>query len=195
MSHELRTPLNAILGYTQIFNADESLTLKQQSGIRTMHQSGEHLLMLINDILDLSKIEADRMELVENEFRLPGFLQGIADIIKVRSLAKGIEFCLQVDETLPLVIKADELRLRQVLLNLLSNAVKFTFKGSCTLSVLARSSSPQMTFLTFMVEDTGVGIASEMQESVFEPFKQTGERLQYSEGSGLGLAISRKLVT
>jgi len=194
MSHELRTPLNAILGYAQIFSGDKTLTAKQQSGVRTIQQSGEHLLMLINDILDLSKIEADKMELVENEFQLPEFLQGIVNIIEVRSRAKGIGFRYEAVGTLPGTVRGDELRLRQVLLNLLSNAVKFTFKGQCTLRVHSQVSSEGRVLLTFTVEDSGVGVQPEMQEKIFEPFQQSGERLQYSEGSGLGLAISRRLV-
>lgn len=194
MSHELRTPLNAILGYAQIFSGDETLTAKQQSGIRTIHQSGEHLLMLINDILDFSKIEADKMELVESEFQLPEFLHDIVNIVKVRSRAKGIGFRYETVGVPPGMIRADELRLRQVLLNLLTNAVKFTFSGHCTLRVHSRLISEGRVLLTFVVEDSGVGIQPEMQEKVFEPFQQSGERLQYSEGSGLGLAISRRLV-
>jgi PAS domain S-box-containing protein len=194
MSHELRTPLNAILGYTQIFAEDNSLTAQQQSGIKTMHQSGEHLLMLINDILDLSKIEADRMELVLTEFRLPEFIRGVADIIRGRAAKKEIGFFYEQGETLPVAIKADELRLRQVLLNLLSNAVKFTGHGQCTFRVTSQLLDGNRALLTMTVEDSGAGIAPEMLEKVFEPFQQTGDRLQYCEGSGLGLGISRKLV-
>jgi len=194
MSHELRTPLNAILGYTQLFAGDSSLSLKQQSGVQTIHQSGEHLLMLINDILDLSKIEAGKMELVTTEFLLAEFLQGIGNIIRVRSAKKGIDFRYEPEETLPLAIEADELRLRQVILNLLSNAVKFTNSGFCVLRVQATMVGDGAVRLTVMVEDSGPGIPVLMQEKIFEPFQQIGERLQHSEGSGLGLVISRSLV-
>ena len=194
MSHELRTPLNAILGYTQLFAGDTSLTLKQQSGIKTIHQAGEHLLMLINDILDLSKIEAGKMELVKSEFRLPEFLQGIVDIIRIRARAKELAFIYEPQASLPAVIETDELRLRQVLLNLLSNAVKFTNSGHCTLHIQSRPAATNKALLTISIEDSGVGIMQEMQEKVFEPFQQTGERLKYAEGYGLGLSISRKLV-
>lgn len=194
MSHELRTPLNAILGYCQIFTQDSSLTPKQQNGIRTMRQSGEHLLLLINDILDLSKIEAGKMELVATEFRPSEFLAGIADIIRIRAAEKGLHFHYKVEKTLPAGIAADALRLRQVLLNLLTNAVKFTRNGFCSLHVQAVSDTEQSCRLSFFIKDSGPGIASEMQKKVFEPFQQTGDRLKYAEGSGLGLAIARKLI-
>jgi len=194
MSHELRTPLNAILGYTQLFAGDSGLTSTQQSGIQTIHQSGEHLLMLINDILDLSKIEAGKMELVVSEFRLPEFFENIRNIIKVRASQKNLAFRFEAEDALPPLIIADELRLRQVLLNLLSNAVKFTENGYCSLTVKARAIAAQRCRLTIMIEDSGPGIAPAMQAKVFEPFQQTGERLKYAEGSGLGLSISRQLV-
>ncbi|TAA75379.1 MAG: PAS domain S-box-containing protein [Candidatus Electronema aureum] len=195
MSHELRTPLNAVLGYTQILASDTSLTSRQLNSIRTIHKSGEHLLMLINDILDLSKIEAGKMELVTREFRLPPFLNGIAEIIRGRAQLKNIELFYEPDKTLPAVIEADELRLRQVLLNLLSNAVKFTRQGCCTLSVHAeKTATRDRMLLTVSVEDTGIGVTPDLQRKIFEPFRQNDERLKYAEGSGLGLAISRTLV-
>ncbi len=194
MSHELRTPLNAILGYTQIFSGDSTLNQTQQGGIKTMHQSAEHLLMLINEILDLSKIEASKMELVTTTFHLPDFFQGIADIIQVRTIAKELDFSYQPAKNLPDIIEADELRLRQVILNLLSNAIKFSENGHCTLKVQSKTMRENKALLTITVEDSGPGIAPEMQQKIFEPFQQTGERLLYAEGSGLGLAISCELV-
>ncbi|MCK5193403.1 MAG: response regulator, partial [Desulfobulbaceae bacterium] len=180
--------------YTQLFGGDTSLTLKQQSGIQTIHQAGEHLLMLINDILDLSKIEAGKMELVKSEFRLSEFFWGIVDIIRIRARAKELDFLYEPEASLPVVIEADELRLRQVLINLLSNAVKFTNSGHCLLRVQSRSTATNKTLLTVTIEDSGVGIAPEMREKIFEPFQQSGERLKYAEGYGLGLSISRKLL-
>ncbi|WP_417914602.1 PAS domain S-box protein [Candidatus Electronema sp. JM] len=194
MSHELRTPLNAVLGYTQILSGDPGLTQKQLNSIRTIHKSGEHLLMLINDILDLSRIEAGKMELVTREFRLPPFLNGIAEISRGRAQLKQLELRYEPDPSLPAVIEADELRLRQILLNLLSNAVKFTRQGRCILKVQARPTSGERVMLTVSVEDSGAGIAPEMQQKIFEPFRQGGGRLQHADGSGLGLAISRTLV-
>ena len=193
MSHELRTPLNAILGYTQLFAGDESLDAKQQLGIHTMHEAGEHLLRLINDILDVAKIEAGKLELVPGEIVLDSFLLTIKEIIQVRSEAKGLQCVYKPDTELPSMIVADELRLRQILLNLLSNAVKFTDHGYCSLQVNSSFISAEKTRLTFIVEDSGPGIAKDMHEKVFEPFQQSGERLKYSEGTGLGLTISHQL--
>ncbi len=194
MSHELRTPLNAILGYSQILVNDGNLHDKHLNSIRTIHKSGEHLLMLINDILDLSKIEAGKMELVTKEFRLESFLNGIVEIVKGRAMVKKIRLVYAPGPHLPAIIEADELRLRQVILNLLSNAVKFTQEGYCTLKVQSKNISHNKTLLTFIVEDSGSGIAPDVQPYIFESFRQTGERLQYAEGSGLGLAISQTLV-
>lgn len=194
MGHELRTPLNAILGYTQIFSEDASLSKKVQIGVKTIQQSGEHLLLLLNDILDLSKIEAGKMKLVKSEFRLPEFLQGIMGIISLRAEEKGLNCYYTAETPIPAVIRTDELRLRQVILNLLSNAVKFTNIGYCALRIGSSFKGKNGASLTFTIEDTGIGIALEMQEKIFEVFQQTGQRLKYSEGYGLGLSISRKLV-
>jgi len=194
MGHELRTPLNAILGYTQTFSKDTSLSKKMQMGVKTIQQSGEHLLLLLNDILDLSKIEAGKMELLETEFRFSEFLQGIMGIIMIRAKEKGLDCYYTAETLIPEIIKADELRLRQVLLNLLSNAVKFTNSGYCALFVRSQVDRNNRALLTFIIEDSGVGIAAKMQERIFEPFQQSGQRLKYSEGYGLGLSISRKLV-
>ncbi len=194
MGHELRTPLNAILGYTQIFSEDASLSPKVKTGVKTIQQSGEHLLLLLNDILDLSKIEAGKMELMKTEFRLPEFLQGIMGIIRVRAKEKGIDCNYTAETSIPAVIETDELRLRQVILNLLSNAVKFTDTGHCTLCIRSLPAGDNRALLTFIIEDSGIGIASGMQEKIFEVFQQTGQRLKFSEGYGLGLSISRKLV-
>jgi len=195
MSHELRTPLNAILGYAQLMENDMTLTKKQRANIRIMYQSGDHLLSLINDILDLSKIEAGKIELVEKEFAPAPFFDGIVDIIRVRSQEKGLEFLYEIPDVLPALIVADELRLRQIVLNLLANAVKFTEEGYCSLQIETSTLSEEKTRLKISVADTGPGISSSMQKKVFDPFQQSGERLKYSEGAGLGLAISRKLIT
>ncbi|WP_414581944.1 AAA family ATPase [Scytonema sp. PCC 10023] len=189
MSHELRTPLNGILGYTQIFQKDKTLTVQQKNGINIIHQCGEHLLTLINDILDLSKIEARKMELYPTDFHLPVFLESIAEICRIRAQQKGIPLIYQTSSPLPKLIRADEKRLRQVLINLLSNAVKFTEKGSITFQV-----GYQQEKLRFQVEDTGIGIAQEQLEEIFLPFQQVGEESRKTEGTGLGLAISRQLV-
>lgn len=195
-SHELRTPLNAILGYTQIFLQDTSLSPQQQDGIKTIHQSAEHLLLMINDILDLSRIEADKMDLLLTRFSIKEFLQSVANIIGVKAREKNISFHLLLTPEVPLEIESDEHRLRQILLNLLSNAVKFTDKGWVRLSVNIEpiEGKKDRNNLSFIVEDTGTGIPEPMQEEIFQPFRQVGDRLHSAEGSGLGLTISRKLV-
>jgi predicted ATPase/signal transduction histidine kinase/DNA-binding response OmpR family regulator/tRNA A-37 threonylcarbamoyl transferase component Bud32 len=189
MSHELRTPLNGILGYTQIFKKYKNLTDHQKNGIGIIHQCGEHLLTLINDILDISKIEAQKMELYPTAFHFPEFLNGIFEICRIRAEQKGLTLIYKKLSPLPNVIQADEKRLRQVLINLLSNAVKFTEKGSITFKV-----GYQDRKLQFQVEDTGIGIAPEQLEEIFLPFQQVGEDSRKTEGTGLGLAISRQLV-
>ena len=194
MSHELRTPLNAILGYTQIFTADKTLGTKQQRGIQTIHRAGEHLLMIINDVLDMSKIEAGKLQLVPSSVELRPFFQHIIDFFKHRAREKGLTVTFEAAQSLPYAIAIDELRLRQVIFNLLSNAIKFTAKGTCRLLVDTVNMGEDRCLLTISVEDSGVGIPLDQQDEVFEPFKQVGERLQQKEGSGLGLAISEQLV-
>ncbi len=213
MSHELRTPLNGILGYAQIFQKDKTLTDKQKKGINIIYQCGEHLLTLISDILDLSKIEAREMELYPKEFNFPEFLESIVQLYRLRTEQKEISLIHQTPSPLPGVIRADEKRLRQVLMNLLSNAVKFTEKGSITFTVDVIShlslvigysknldkgqmtnDKGQIIKIRFQVEDTGIGIPPEQLEEIFLPFKQVGEDSRKTEGTGLGLAISRQLV-
>jgi signal transduction histidine kinase len=135
MSHELRTPLNGILGYAQIIQRSPTLTEKERNGISIIHQCGSHLLTLINDILDLSKIEAQKMELYPTDFHFPAFLQGVAEICRIRAEQKNIAFTYQVESEIPQGIHADEKRLRQVLINLLGNAIKFTDQGGVTFKV------------------------------------------------------------
>jgi len=197
MSHELRTPLNGILGYTQILKRSKSLTQDDRQELDTIHQCGEHLLMLINDVLDLSKIEARRLELRLTDFQLPNFLQAIADLFRLRAQQKNISFLYESLTELPAAVRADEQRLRQVLLNLLSNAIKFTDQGGVAFKVgmvEQESEVGRQEFMRFQVEDTGIGIAPENLEEIFLPFQQVGDRDRMMEGTGLGLAISRKLV-
>lgn len=189
MSHELRTPLNGILGYTQIFKKYKNLTEQQKNGVGIIHQCGEHLLTLINDILDLSKIEARKLDLYPKEIHFPEFINGIYEICRIRAEQKGIELIYETLSPLPQAIRADEKRLRQVLINLLGNAVKFTEKGSVTFKVGYQDGK-----LRFQVEDTGIGIAQQQLEEIFLPFQQVGEESRKTEGTGLGLAISRQLI-
>lgn len=207
MSHELRTPLNGILGYAQILKKDTNLTDQQKNSLSIIHQCGEHLLTLIEDVLDLSKIEAQKMELYPTEFHLPNFLKCISDLFQMRTQQKDISFTYQIISPLPQGVNADKKRLRQVLSNLLSNAVKFTDRGGVTFKVgYVRSSkfsvlsseledaTQNCSKIRFQVEDTGIGIESSKLAEIFLPFHQVGDRSRAVEGTGLGLAISQKLV-
>ena len=196
MSHELRTPLNGILGYAQILERSKVLPDKQRHGVQIIHQCGSHLLTLINDILDLSKIEARKLELAPKAIHFPSFLQGVVEICRVRSDQKGIDFIYHPELNLPTGIEADEKRLRQVLLNLLGNAIKFTDSGSVTLKVEVQQSSSEIPIprLKFQVQDTGLGISSAETNKIFQAFEQVGEQKRQSEGTGLGLAISQRIV-
>lgn len=190
MSHELRTPLNGILGYAHILRRDGDLTERQAVGVNVIQQSGEHLLTLINDILDFAKIEAGRLELNVGEIDLDKFLRVITSIVRIKAEQKGLNFAVETSADLPVAIQGDNQRLRQVLLNLLDNAIKFTDHGSVTLRV--KPISP--TCLRFEVQDTGIGIDTAHFESIFRPFEQTGEIQRRASGTGLGLAISNQLV-
>lgn len=191
MSHELRTPLNAILGYTQILSREDNMTRQQLRQLGVMHASGEHLLTLIGDILDLSKIEAQKMEITPAPFSLSKLLEQVIDITRPRAIQKGLGLHLEPDPSLPTWVLGDEIRIRQVLLNLLANAVKFTPTGSITLR--ARYSAHNGGTLVCEVEDTGTGMPGDKLEAIFEPFTQLATEAQRGEGAGLGLAICRRL--
>lgn len=199
MSHELRTPLNGILGYTQILKRDANLTGRQQDALSIIQESGNHLLTLINDILDLSKIEASRMELYLVPVHLLNLLRDIVNGVVMRAQQKGISFRYEPDPDLPTGVLADEKRLRQVLINLLDNAIKFTDTGEVVFQVSVLSSTATPTengriHLRFQVSDTGIGITPSQLPRIFRPFEQVGDRRHRAEGTGLGLAISRRLV-
>jgi signal transduction histidine kinase/CheY-like chemotaxis protein len=192
MSHELRTPLNAILGFSELLSKDTRLDARQRENIETVNRSGEHLLGLINDILDLSKIESGRMELQAHTFDLVRMVQGLKEMFEIRARQKGLTLLVESAPDLPRYVNTDEGKLRQVLINLLGNAIKFTSTGSITLQVGA-STDAQSHRLRFSVKDTGIGVASEYQKRIFEPFVQSKETLS-QQGTGLGLAISRQQV-
>ena len=221
MSHELRTPLNGILGYAQILKQEPSLGIKQQDRVNIIQQCGEHLLTLLNDILDLSKIEARKMDLYLSDFQFPHFLKSIIEIVRIRAEQKNIAFRYQMLAPLPNYVRGDEKRLRQVLINLLGNAVKFTDTGGVTFQVgyvneggnedwgletrdwgrgdaptnISPSSSQlPIRKMRFIVEDTGIGMAQDQLAEIFLPFHQIGDYRRQFEGTGLGLAISQKLV-
>jgi len=212
MSHELRTPLNGILGYAQILQQDKVATPKQKDGINIIYQCGSHLLTLIDDVLDLSKIEAQKLELYPQDFPFPFFLQGLVEICRLNTEKKEINFIFQPLTKLPDIVHSDEKCLRQVLMNLLGNAVKFTDTGSITFTIevidnfssnscnTGTEESPTtydrrpIIKLRFTVEDTGIGIAPDELGRIFLPFEQVGDRNRSLQGTGLGLAISQKIV-
>ncbi|MBD2552279.1 response regulator [Limnothrix sp. FACHB-708] len=194
MSHELRTPLNGVLGYAQILGRSKALPDKERHGVNIIHQCGSHLLTLINDILDLSKIEARKLELAPTAVHLPSLIQSVVEMCKIRAEQKGIEFVYQPSSRLPDGVATDEKRLRQVLINLLGNAIKFTDHGTVTLRVDVLHCSETQASLIVQVIDTGVGIAEADCTKLFQAFEQVGDRHKQSEGTGLGLAISQRIV-
>jgi PAS domain S-box-containing protein len=194
MSHELRTPLNAILGYAQILQREQGLTPRQARGLATIQESGHHLLTLIDDILDLSRIGASKLELYPVDTNLPAFLRVVADIVRVKADEKNLLFTYEASVDLPAAVRMDDKRLRQVLLNLLGNAVKFTDHGHVALRVLHLADTGANTRLRFEVEDSGVGMTKEQLSRLFSPFEQVGDPQRRHGGTGLGLAISQKLV-
>ena len=195
MSHELRTPLNGVLGYAQLLELDASLTEHQRFGAATIRRCGEHLLALINDLLDLAKRDAGKLELCLADVVLRDCLRLTCDIIRVKAEEAGLQFRVELGADLPVRVQADEKRLRQVLLNLLSNAVKFTDHGEVALIVSRRPASklPYEAIL-FEVRDSGVGMTAEQLDTLFQPFVQSGDARRRTVGTGLGLAISRELV-
>jgi len=197
MSHELRTPLNGILGYAQILKKEPTLSRKQENGLNIIQRSGEHLLTLINDILDLSKVEAGKLELLSADFHLPDMLHSLVEIFRLRAEQKELAFVYETITELPIGIHGDEKRLRQILLNLLGNAIKFTDSGGVTFKVGVVDTPhtpPETAVVRFQVEDTGIGIDMEDLDVIFQPFQQTGKLTRMTEGTGLGLPISRNLV-
>jgi signal transduction histidine kinase/DNA-binding NarL/FixJ family response regulator len=213
MSHELRTPLNGILGYAQILERSPLLTTDTTStslaeavntnrqqfrdGLQIIQQCGSHLLMLIDDILDLSKIEARKLELHPTELDFPSFLTTTTEMCRIKAQQKNLQLQKTFDPDLPREVYADEKRLRQVLVNLLNNAIKFTEDGYVMFGVSAiddRNKNSLHPMIRFQVQDTGVGISPAEIKTIFQPFAQTGSKQQKSQGTGLGLAISQKIV-
>jgi PAS domain S-box-containing protein len=191
MSHEIRTPMNAILGYAQLMLRDPNLGADAKANLAIIGRSGEHLLGLINDVLDMSKIEAGRIELNPATFNLPRLLEDLASMFRLRAEAKALRFEMLVDgESVPYVV-GDEGKIRQALINLLGNAIKFTRHGQVRMHVTLGWRSSQL-WMSADVEDTGSGLTGEEQNKLFEPFTQTSRGLNSQEGTGLGLAISRK---
>ncbi|WP_293132299.1 ATP-binding protein [Okeania sp. SIO3I5] len=196
MSHELRSPLNAILGFAQMMTRSQSLPLEHQENVGIIYRSGEHLLTLINNILDLSKIEAGKTTLNENNFDLHRLLDDIHDMFQLKADGKGLQLLLERDDRIPRYLRTDDMKLRQVLINLLNNAIKFTEVGGVILraNTIDNPENSMLKRISFAVEDTGAGIAPEELDKLFEAFVQTETGKQAQEGTGLGLPISRKFV-
>ncbi len=209
MSHELRTPLNAVLGYAQILKRETDADPNLNNGLQVIHDSGLHLLTLINDVLDIARIEAGRIDLFPEPVDLPRFLQTVVDVMTLQATAKNIHFVYQPPNLLPQTVVMDKKRLRQVLINLLGNAIKFTDAGSVTLQMTANYERGTMNdepvnniihhspfiILHFAVIDTGIGMTAEQTDKIFQPFEQVGDETQRRKGVGLGLTISQELVT
>lgn len=189
VSHELRTPLNGVLGYAQLLQRESGLPSGSQEYLRAIESCGKHLLNLINDVLDLAKIESGNINIVCQPTYIDEVITNVGDIVAHRARGKGLDFVVDLDDLVPKRLQLDEVKLRQVLVNLLDNAVKFTDHGSVHLKITADFSNNQ---LDFSVTDTGVGIPEEAQRDVFEPFKQVNP--QDGKGTGLGLSICRRLV-
>ena len=193
MSHELRTPLHAILGYADLVREGKLAEPARQDALATIARSGQHLLSLINDLLDLSRIRSGHLELIPAPVQLRALLEEIAAMVRVDAQQKGLVFFLHVSAELPPLVKVDGQRLRQILLNLLGNAIKFTETGSVTLAVEAAPLDQDQVELHVSVQDTGIGIAPEDQTRIFAPFEQAEQGQRRESGVGLGLAISREL--
>ncbi|BBL58037.1 ATP-binding protein [Methylomonas koyamae] len=191
MSHELRTPLNAILGFSSLVQKDPQFPESQQRNLAIINRSGEHLLNLINDVLEMAKIESGRLQLEQTRFDLGALIRDVGDMMSVRAQDKGLRLLVDQSSEFPRFIYGDEARLRQILINLLGNALKFTQQGGVTLRLGSHRNSH--THLMIEVEDTGPGIAESEREHVFEPFVQLGEQGD-SKGTGLGLTITRQFV-
>ncbi len=199
MSHELRTPLNAIIGFSELMGFDADISEKHRKNLAIIQRSGEYLLELINDVLELSKIEAARETLTETSFNLYDALEKVTEMIRLRAEKKNLQLLFERSDDVPRFIKTDERKLRQIMLNLLGNAVKFTREGGVTLRVRSEACEGAMNndhnlLLHFEVEDSGPGIATEDRARIFEAFTQTQGGYDKKDGTGLGLAITRQFV-
>ena len=192
ITHELRTPMNAILGFVQLMQRDTSLNAEHQEQLQIIRHSGEHLMALINDVLEVSKIEAGRLVLEQNNIDLYRLVEGIQEMLRLKAQAKNIDLIIRYSDRVPQYIQTDEQKLRQVLINLLANAVKFTFQGEVRLTINHNLQKPHQ--LNFEVRDTGSGIAPEELDTLFIPFVQTQTGRQSQSGTGLGLSICQEYV-
>lgn len=188
ISHELRTPLNSILGYAQILDRDEAIPPSRQQAVSVIKRSGEHLLALIEDTLDIARIESGKFTLDIRPLAFPAFIEQLVEMFEVQARNKGLEFCFELDGVLPQTVRADEKRLRQILINILGNAVKFTASGTVSMRL-----SYRREMAVFAITDSGPGIAAEDLAQIFEPFVRGRGARGGSAGTGLGLTISRML--
>ena len=195
MSHELRTPLNAVLGFSQLMKNAPDATNEQRKNLDIITHSGEHLLNLINNVLDISKIESGHVELEESQLDLHQMLQELKSLMYMRAAEKGLVFTLEQSDDLPRNISVDGGKLRQVLINLIGNAIKFTSSGGVSLkAMLIKRETSELARIRFEVKDSGPGISEENKERIFAPFVQLGERPPAEKGTGLGLAICKQHV-
>lgn len=192
MSHELRTPLNSILGFAQLLQHESNLTTKQLEKLQIITHSGDHLLKLINSVLDVSKVEAGQASLQETDFNLPHLLNDVKTMFSERSQRKNLDLCMNLATDVPPIVHGDESKIRQILINLVGNAVKFTPQnGKIMLGAHCRLEA-HIAHLTFEISDSGEGIPEDQWEAIFDAFVQVNTGKNYNEGSGLGLTISRQ---
>jgi len=194
MSHEIRTPMNAILGFAQLLSDDTNLSPSQTEQLDAIQRSGEHLLSVIDDVLEMSKIESGRLSAHVHTFELAQVLTDLERMFRLQAQAKGLALQVSVSPDVPRTLVTDLAKLRQVLINLVGNALKFTSQGSVNLDVRAHTITPTHIRLHFAVRDTGPGISEQSQATLFQPFVQAGHPSQRFGGTGLGLAISKRLV-
>jgi two-component system, sensor histidine kinase and response regulator len=194
MSHELRTPLNIILGFSQVMYRDETVTKQQKESLRIINQSGEHLLALINDVLEVTKIEAGKTSLKSEKFDLHHLLDSLKEMLRFAAAEKGLQLILERSSDVPIYIQSDRGKVSQILINLINNAIKFTHQGEVKIKVTT-SFDPEtlnQPVLSFAIRDTGVGIAELEIDNLFDPFVQTEAGVKSQQGTGLGLSIGRK---
>jgi signal transduction histidine kinase/CheY-like chemotaxis protein len=194
MSHEIRTPMNAILGFTQLLAADTNVSPAQAEKLTVIQRSGEHLLSVIDDVLEMSKIESGRLGVLLHPFALREVLTDVERMFRLAADSKGLTLVMETAEDVPAYVLGDQAKVRQVLINLVGNALKFTARGAVRVQVGARPLDEQRVSLRFAVSDTGPGIADDAKSALFQPFVQLGQPAQRLGGTGLGLAICKRLV-
>lgn len=194
VTHELRTPLNSILGYTQLYKQDTSMMKEYGQGIKAIDRSADHLLLMINDILEFSRANEENLTLHPVEIDLLNFLNTIVEMTQISTQIKNLPFEYRFDKNLPALVLVDDKRLRQILLNIISNAVKFTETGRVSFSVTLKSTKSEICKLLFQIEDSGIGIPKSQQHTIFIPFQQLDNPITRAEGTGLGLTICQRLV-